>query len=199
MTKTTDTATDVRQALADMRAALEAARATSRQLRDTLAELDRIDAAFAIQADCEPPVAARHPADRPRKGENARVLTGRAGRRQTARAEARAAARELRTREDKPKPHARVIGHVQRALCTASWGLTAREYLIGLGFEEWERYESAFGRQVAKTYRLNHGCEPDRGARVVLRGRVWRAMRYANAADLEAGAAAYKRTAHLVG
>ena len=39
------------------------------------------------------------------------------------------------------------------------------------------KYESAFGRKVAETYRLNHGTEPKRGALVVLRGRLWHTMK----------------------
>jgi len=119
----------------------------------------------------------------------AHIPTSRRDRRQAVRRQVRAYARE--------HGH-RVTGHVQRALCLAPAGWTAREYLQGLGFAEWERFESAFGRQVAKTYRENHGQEPDRGARVVLRGRVWSAMRYRDEKDLYAGALAYPGTAGLL-
>lgn len=94
-----------------------------------------------------------------------------------------------------------VIGHVQRALCLAGWGITAREYLAAIGCDDEfvARYESAFGRQVAKTYRANHdGAEPPRGARVVMRGRVWRVMSYRDEKDLYAGALAYRWTAELL-
>jgi hypothetical protein len=94
-----------------------------------------------------------------------------------------------------------VITHTHRALRLAAWGFTAREFLTSLGCDEEfiGRYESAFGRSVAKTYRANHGgAEPDRGGRVILRGRMRRVMRYADVADLMAGAASYARTADLV-
>lgn len=128
--------------------------------------------------------------DRPRKGEHAPVPTGRTARRQFARAEARRVAGTHR---------ARVVGHVDRARIAAATAgyFLCRDYLAGLGFdaEFVSRYESAFGREVAKQYRINHGCEPDNGGMVVLRGRLWRANRYRDVADLLAGARAYKRTA----
>src|SRR6185503_14007764 len=60
------------------------------------------------------------------------------------------------------------------------------------------RYESAAGRKIAQVYRDNHGTDPSSGGKVVLHGRIWSTMRYCNVLDLIAGAAAYRRTAHLV-
>ena len=61
------------------------------------------------------------------------------------------------------------------------------------------KYESAFGRKVAATYRANHGSEPDKGGLVILRGRLWKTMRYSDIRDLHAGAAAYARTRDYFG
>lgn len=131
-------------------------------------------------------------ADRLRKGVAARVLTGRALRRLTARRAARALATEHGTR---------VIGHQQRArIALANSGrVLARDYLTSLGLDDAfiAKYESAFGRKVAAEYRRTHSTEPEHGGLVILRGRVWHTMRYTDIADLEAGARAYARTAHL--
>lgn len=126
-----------------------------------------------------------------RKGQNRPALTGRAGRRHEARVQARATAREYGTR---------VIGHHERAvIAEANAGhILVRDFLQSIGFDGWERYESAAGRRIAEVYRDNHGTDPDRGGKVVLRGRIWSTMRYRNVLDLVAGAQAYPRTAHLV-
>lgn len=126
-----------------------------------------------------------------RKGQNRPALTGRSARRATARAQARATAREHGTR---------VIGHHERAvIAEANAGhILVRDFLQSIGFDGWERYESAAGRRIAEVYRDNHGTGPDRGGKVLLRGRIWSTMRYRNELDLIAGAHAYPRTAHLV-
>jgi excisionase family DNA binding protein len=132
-------------------------------------------------------------ADRPRAGEQRLVLAGRAARRAAARVEARQVAAEHGTR---------VIGHHERARKAAanSGRILARAFLVSLGLDDEfiGKYESAFGRKVAETFRRNHGDEPEHGGRVILRGRVWHTMKYADVTDLEAGARAYKRTAHLL-
>lgn len=134
------------------------------------------------------------------KTQNRPVLAGRAARRQTARVEARATVRELRTRDDKPKPQARVIGHHERALVVISSGWTAREFLAALGCntEFVAKYESAFGRQCAKAFRESHGTDPGRRAHVILRGRLYRTHSYTDLGNLIDGAKAYARTAALV-
>jgi hypothetical protein len=130
-------------------------------------------------------------ADRLRKGAARLALTGRAARRAQARRAARTTAKQYGTR---------VIGHRERArIAHANSGaLLARDYLLALTGDEafTARYESAFGRKVAATYRANHGAEPQHGGLVILRGRLWSTMRYSELADLEAGARAYPRTAH---
>lgn len=137
--------------------------------------------------------------DRLRAGEQSPVRTGRAGRRYEARHAARVEAAQRRTRDENPKRGARPATHVQRAVCLASPGMTARAYLLAIGCDETfvARYESAFGRVVAKVYREAHGCESERVARVVLRGRVWSAFSY-DVKDLYAGALAYARTCDIV-
>lgn len=126
-----------------------------------------------------------------RKGQNRPALTGRAARRHQARVQARATARKYGTR---------VIGHHERAVIVeANAGhILVRNFLQNIGFAGWERYESAAGRRIAEVYRDNHGIDPDRGGKVVLRGRIWSTMRYRNVLDLVAGAQAYPRTTHLV-
>lgn len=123
-----------------------------------------------------------------KKHENRPALTGRTARRADQRHQARNTAREHGTR---------VITHVHRAYVTISTGWTAREFLIAIGFSEWARYESAFGRATAKVYRESHGTDPRRGAHVIVRGRLYGAFSY-NLDDLLAGAKAYARTAALV-
>lgn len=112
-----------------------------------------------------------------RKGENTPIRTGRAAR-------------------------TRVGNHTQRATIAYrnAGHLIARDYLTSLGAEAEfvATYESAFGRATAKTYREQHQAEPDNGGAVLLRGRIYRTNRYADAADLDAGARAYKRTAELM-
>lgn len=137
--------------------------------------------------------------DRLRAGEQSPVRTGRAGRRYEARHAARVEAVQRRTRDENPKRGARPATHVQRAVCLASPGMTARAYLLAIGCNKKfvAQYESAFGRAVAKVYREAHGCEPERAARVVLRGQVWSAFTY-DEQDLYAGAVAYPRTAALL-
>lgn len=129
-------------------------------------------------------------ADRLRKGVAAATLTARAARRSKQRTAARATARKHGTR---------VIGHQQRArIALANTGyVLARDYLYSLGLDEAFvlKYESAFGRTVAKTYRLNHDRQPEYGGLVVLRGKLWTVYRYADIRDLHAGARAYARTA----
>lgn len=131
-------------------------------------------------------------ADRLRKGVAAATLTGRPARRSEARSAARATAREYGTR---------IIGHQQRArIAAANSGRTlARDYLELIGCDEAfiARYESAFGRKTAATYRAAHGTEPEHGGLVILRGRLWKTMRYSDVRDLHAGARAYARTAGL--
>ena len=134
--------------------------------------------------------------DRPRRGQLAAPLTGRAARRAGGRELARATSREYRIP---------LIGHHQRTrIAAANAGhIVARDYLFSLDLDELdvdfiEEYESAFGRKTAETYRTNHHAEPDRRGLVVLHGRLWRTMRYADVADLHAGARAYKRTAELL-
>lgn len=125
-----------------------------------------------------------------RKGQNRPALTGRAARRHTARVQARATQR----------PGFPVIGHHQRAIvanANTGW-ILVRDFLQDIGFDEWQRYESAAGRKIAQVYRDNHGTDPSSGGKVVLHGRIWSTMRYRNVLNLIAGAAAYKRTAHLV-
>jgi len=125
-----------------------------------------------------------------RKGQSRPALTGRAARRHQARATARA----------EQRPGFPVIGHHQRALvanANAGW-ILVRDFLQDVGFDKWQRYESAAGRKIAQVYRDNHGTDPSSGGKVVLHGRIWSTMRYRNVLDLIAGAAVYKRTAHLV-
>lgn len=127
--------------------------------------------------------------DHYRKGENRQVLTGRAGRRAEARCEARNTAK---------KHNHRVIGHVSRARAAASrqgW-LLAGDYLESLGVDA--RYAAAFGKAVVKTYRENHGAEPDRRGLSIVNGRLRPTYRYSNPLDLAAGALAYARTAERV-
>lgn len=123
-----------------------------------------------------------------KKHENRPALTGRAARRADQRCAARIIAREHGTR---------VITHVHRAYVTISTGWTVREFLIAIGFGEWARYESAFGRASAKAYREAHGVDPHRGAHVIVRGRLYGAFSY-DLDDLLAGAKTYARTAALV-
>lgn len=138
-------------------------------------------------------------ADRLRPGVLVRVPTGRAGHRYEARHAARAEAKHRRTRAASPRPGARPATHVQWALCLASTGTTARDYLFSLGCDEQfvTRYEAAFGRACAKVFREAHGCDPERTARVLLRGRVWSVFAY-DEKGLYAGALAYPRTATLL-
>lgn len=130
--------------------------------------------------------------DRPRAGQHAPALTGRAARRQAARIEARATAKQYGTR---------VIGHVQRArIAAANTGhILARDFLADLGFDAAfiGKYESWMGRKTAEAYRANHGTEPKAGGLVVVRGRIFRVNRYTDRRDLENGARAYARTRHL--
>lgn len=124
-----------------------------------------------------------------RKGQNTRQLTGRALRRHAARA-------QVRTEQ---RPGRAVIGHMDRAIVAArntNAGLmTVGEYLRGIGYPEAERYASAFGRACAKVYRQNHGVEPQR-LYAAVNGRIRRSQfGYTDAADLLAGARAYKPTA----
>lgn len=131
--------------------------------------------------------------DRPRPGQQRQALTGRAQRHHDARQLARATSRHYRIP---------LIGHHQRAriACANTGYLLCRDYLFDLGLdpEFIEQYESAFGRKTAQTYRQNHHAEPEHGGIVILRGRLWRTMRYVDTADLDAGARAYPRTRHLV-
>lgn len=124
-----------------------------------------------------------------RKGQNRPALTGRTLRRHEQRAQART--------EQRPGRH--VIGHQDRAIVAArnaNAGLmTVGEYLRGIGFPEADQFASAFGRKVAEAYRANHGTEPAR-TYAAANGRIRRSQfGYTDAADLLAGAKAYKRTA----
>src|SRR3954465_658763 len=124
-----------------------------------------------------------------RKGQNRHVLTGRALRRHDQRAHART----------EQRPNRAVIGHQERAIVAArnaNAGLmTAGEYLHGIGFPEADQFASAFGRQVAKVYRANHDAEPPQ-IYAAVNGRIRRSQfGYTDAADLLAGALAYRRTA----
>lgn len=124
-----------------------------------------------------------------RRGENTPALTGRAGRRHEARAQART----------EQRPGRPVIGHMDRAIVAArnaTAGLmTVGEYLRGIGFPEAERLASAFGRKCAKAFRENHNAEPQRILAAV-NGRIRRSQfGYADVADLLAGALVYKPTA----
>lgn len=125
-----------------------------------------------------------------RKGQNTPAKTARAARRRAARAQART----------EQRPGFPVIGHRERAIiANANAGhILVRDFLQNIGFADWERYESAAGRKIAEVYRENHGTDPARGGKVVLRGRIWDVARYRNELDLIAGAHTYKRTAHLV-
>jgi excisionase family DNA binding protein len=131
--------------------------------------------------------------DRPHPGKHRAPRTSRAARRTAARTQARRTAIEHA---------ARVIDHHQRAriACANSGRTLARDYLVSLGLDDEfiAKYESAFGRAVAKQYRATHHTEPEHGGRVILRGRIWHTMKYTDVTDLEAGARAYKRTAHLL-
>lgn len=124
-----------------------------------------------------------------RKGQNRPALAGRTLRRHESRTQART----------EQRPGRAVIGHMDRAIVAArnaNAGLmTAGQYLRGIGFPEAERLASAFGRKVAETYRANHGAEPLHLLAAV-NGRIRRTQfGYADAADLLAGAKAYKKTA----
>ena len=124
-----------------------------------------------------------------RKGQNRPVLTGRTLRRHEQRA-------QVRTEQRPGRP---VIGHRDRAIVAArntNAGLmTVGEYLHGIGFPEADLYASAFGRACAKTYRANHGAEPQR-VYAAVNGRIRRSQfGYADVADLLAGAQVYQRTA----
>lgn len=125
-----------------------------------------------------PVIARPKPLDHLRKGENKPARVGRAAR-------------------------VRVGNHWQRAMIAArnSGRTLARDFLASLGLDsEWiAKYESAFGRKVAAVYRENHDAEPDDRGLVWLRGRLWHSNRYADLADLIAGAKAYPRTAALIG
>jgi len=123
-----------------------------------------------------------------RKGQRRLILTGRAGRRADQRSHARA----------EQRPGRAVIGHQDCAVVAArnaNAGLmTAGEYLHRIGFPETDRLASAFGRACAKAYRKNHGAEPAH-AYAIANGRIRTQFGYTNAADLLAGARAYKPTA----
>lgn len=139
--------------------------------------------------------AARpHLTDWLRTGERPAVRTGRTLRRHEARHAARTEAHHRRTRPESPRRQARPAGHVQRALCTASVGTTAVEFLVGIGFPEAERFASPFGRAVAKAYRKAHGKDPSQSCIVVVNGRMHRVFGYSDIADLYAGAYSYQRT-----
>lgn len=131
-------------------------------------------------------------ADRLRRGQVARSESARTAARRQDRQAARVVASEHGTR---------VIGHHQRARIAAanSGYVLARDYLLDLTGDEafTAKYESAFGRKVAQTYRQNHGSDPLQGGLVVLRGRLWHTMRYTDITDLHRGACAYPRTRGL--
>lgn len=133
-----------------------------------------------------------------RKGQNRPALAGRAQRRYEVRVQARNVLREIRSCEN-PAIHQapRVIGHHQRALIAAANAgrMLVVDYLRGIGFPEADRYASAAGRAVAKQYRQAHGAEPYDRCIVVINGIMRSCMGYTDAADLLAGALAYKRTA----
>jgi hypothetical protein len=130
--------------------------------------------------------------DRPRRGMMACRRDARATSRLVQRAAARRQAHEYGTR---------VIGHHQRAriACANSGYTVARDYLAAIGCDQEfiAKYESAFGRKVAETYRLTHDREPAYGGLVVMRGKLWTVYRYTDIRDLHAGAAAYARTRGL--
>lgn len=124
-----------------------------------------------------------------RKGQMCPALTGRALRRYESRAQART----------EQRPGRPVIGHMDRAIVAArnaNAGLmTVGEFLHGIGFPEADRLASAFGRACAKAYRTNHDAEPQR-LYAAVNGRIRRSQfGYTDAADLLAGARAYKPTA----
>lgn len=124
-----------------------------------------------------------------RKNENRPALTGRTLRRADQRAQART----------EQRPGRPVIGHQDRAIVAArntnAALMTAGGYLHGIGFPEADQFASAFGRQVAKVYRANHDAEPPQ-IYAAVNGRIRRSQfGYTDAADLLAGALAYRRTA----
>lgn len=123
-----------------------------------------------------------------RKSKNRPVLAGRTLRRHEQRVQART----------EQRPGRPVIGHHDRAIVAArnaNAGLmTAGEYLHGIGFPEADRLASAFGRATAKAYRKNHNAEPAH-AYAITNGRIRTQFGYTDAADLLAGAEAYKPTA----
>jgi hypothetical protein len=90
----------------------------------------------------------------------------------------------------------RAASHYERALMLeANAGrTTALGYLRAIGFPEAERYASAYGREVAKQYRINHKAEPYKGCLVIVRGRMQQVFGYADVADLYTGAYSYART-----
>lgn len=79
----------------------------------------------------------------------------------------------------------------------------ARDYLVKLDLDAdfITRYESAFGRVVAKVYRQTTGQDPKRDAVTLVRG--WLRKTYAYSADdmaiLDIAAHTYPRTRALVG
>lgn len=124
-----------------------------------------------------------------RKGQNRPALTGRTLRRHEQRAQART----------EQRPGRPVIGHMDRAIVAArntNAGLmTVGEYLRGIGFPEADRLASACGRATAAEHRKNHNAEPQR-LYAAVNGRIRRSQfGYTDAADLLAGARAYKPTA----
>ena len=95
--------------------------------------------------------------------------------------------------------------HVQRAIAAYRNRavLTVAGYLTSIGAdgETIRRYASAFGRAVAKTYRVATGSEPQQSGWAVARGRLMQVFAYGrDQIDLLAQVArSYKNTAHLIG
>lgn len=76
-----------------------------------------------------------------------------------------------------------------------------RDYLVKLGLdaEFITRYESAFGRVVAKTYRETTGQNPERTAVALVRGWMRKTYAYDDLAILDIAAHTYPRTRALIG
>lgn len=127
-----------------------------------------------------------------RRGQNRPAFTGRAAQRAEARTQART----------EQRPGRPVLGHMDRAIVAArntnAALMTAGEYLHGIGFPDADQFASAFGRHAAEVYRANHDTEPPR-IYAAVNGRIRRSQfGYADAADLLAGALAYRRTAEFL-